>query len=81
MDPKNSYTYFRFPTDPDTRNIWFSLTGVKEDQHLPKNPLLCSDHFDPEDVLVRANECKYIKAGATPKICNTSFQASSQSNR
>ncbi|CAH1112627.1 unnamed protein product [Psylliodes chrysocephalus] len=62
-------SFHRFPQDPEKKKVWFSLVGILENQPLRKNPELCSEHFFPEDVLVRANGAKYIRKDANPRRC------------
>lgn len=67
---------FRFPTDKQTRNIWLSLVGLEETEVIQKR-VLCSDHFDPNDILQKASGAKYLKPGAMPKLSHSLFRTSS----
>lgn len=61
--------YIRFPQDPQKRKFWFSLVGIREGEPLPKFPALCSDHFYPEDLIVKADGSRSIKKNANPRRC------------
>ena len=67
-----SISFFRFPSNLENRNVWFALVGLDENQHLPKNLDICSDHFDPSDIIVSKSGLRaglrYVKPGAYPKL-------------
>ncbi|XP_030759515.1 uncharacterized protein LOC115884933 [Sitophilus oryzae] len=60
-------TFHRFPKDPEKKKLWFGLVGISENDPLPKYPELCSDHFNPDDLEVRANGFRYVKKNANPR--------------
>lgn len=46
--------------------MWFLLLGFEEDKRLPKSPLICCEHFESNDFIVKPSGMRILKKEAVP---------------
>ncbi|CAH0558772.1 unnamed protein product [Brassicogethes aeneus] len=73
-------SFHRFPLNPERRNLWFSLLEFTQNKRIPKTADVCSQHFDPNDIYIRSNGFKYLKADANPLPASPLFEPNSSSS-